>query len=396
MSAASYPVPRQVELLQKRAGLAAAVGVLACAGLGLLNPAQFYRSYLLAYLFWANVAVGCLSLTLIHNLTGGFWGLVARRVLEAGTRTLVLLPLLFLPIALGLHQLYAWSDAETIGKDAVLRQKLLYLNPGFFLGRAVFYFVVWAGLAQLVNKWSRALDAGPNLKLERRLRGIGGGGLVLMGLTITFAAVDWAMSLDPRWFSTIYGVIFMIGQALAALAFTILVLAALIRERPFAGVVEPAHVHDLGKLMLAFTMLWAYMHLSQFLIIWSGNLPEEIPFYLRRSQRGWQYLAQFIVLFHFALPFLMLLSRELKRNVNTLAVIAGLVFAMRYADLYWLLAPDLAHAEAPPFAMHLLDLAAFLTVGGIWLGFFAWQLKDRPLLPVGDPEIRELLEEAGA
>ena len=396
MSGESYPVPAQVDQLQKRAVIAAVVGVLACAGLGFANPAQFYRSYLVAYLFWANVAVGCLSLTLIHNLTGGFWGLVARRVLEAGTRTLILLPALFLPVVLGMHELYIWSDAEVVANDAMLKEKSPYLNTPFFLGRALFYFVVWAGLAHLVNKWSRALDAGPNLKLERKLRGIGGGGLLLMGLTITFAAVDWAMSIDPHWFSTIYGVIFMIGQALAALTFTILVMAALIREKPFAGVVEPSHVHDLGKLMLAFTMLWAYMHLSQFLIIWSGNLPEEIPFYLRRSQGGWQYLAQLIVIFHFALPFLMLLSRDLKRNVKTLATIAGLVFAMRYADLFWLLAPNLTREQLPPLSVHLLDLAAFLAVGGLWLGFFAWQLKDRPLLPIGDPEIRALLEEAGA
>jgi hypothetical protein len=216
-----------------------------------------------------------------------------------------------------------------------------------------------------------------------------------MGLTITFASVDWAMSVDPHWFSTIYGVLFMIGQALAALTFSIVLMSFLIGERPFAGVVEPSHVHDLGKLMLAFTMLWAYMHLSQFLITWSGNLPEEIPFYLRRSGGGWQYLAQFIVLFHFALPFLMLLSRDLKRNVNTLALIAGMVFVLRFADLYWLVAPDLAaHGLGSRLAPHLLDATAFLAVGGLWLAFFVWQIRDRPLLPVGDPEIRELMEEA--
>jgi hypothetical protein len=392
----THAVPAQVDRLQKGALAAAVVGVVACAGLGLMSPAQFFRSYLVAYLFWSNVAVGCLSLALIHNLTGGFWGQVVRRLLEAGTRTLILLPVLFVPVGLGLGVLYPWARPEA-ASDALLQHKALYLNVPFFLGRAVFYFAVWIGLAFFVNRWSLQLDAGPNLKLERKLRGIGGGGLVLMGLTITFASVDWAMSLDPHWFSTIYGVLFMIGQALAALTFCIILMAFLIEEKPFAGVVEPSHVHDLGKLMLAFTMLWAYMHLSQFLITWSGNLPEEIPFYLRRSQGGWQYLAQIIVLFHFALPFLMLLSRDLKRNVNTLAMIAGLVFVLRFADLYWLIAPDLAgHEQAAHLGMRLLDVAALLAVGGIWLGFFAWQLKDRPLLPVGDPEIRELMEEAGA
>ena len=394
---APVAVPVQVDRLQRNALVAAAIGIVGCAAFGLANPAQFFRSWLFAFLFWSNVAIGCLSITMIHHLSGGMWGLVIRRVLEAGTRTLKFLPLLFLPIVIGLHQIFAWSHADAVATDPMLRHKSLYLNPPFFVGRAVFYFAVWFLLAHFLNKGSLALDAGPNLKTERRLRGIAGGGLVLMGLTITFASVDWAMSLDPHWFSTIYGVLFMIGQALSALTFVILVMAALYKERPFEGVVQPSHIHDLGKLMLAFTMLWAYMHLSQFVITWSGNLPEEIPWYIRRSHGGWQYLAILIVLFHFVLPFLMLLSRDLKRNVNTLAVIAGLVFVFRSLDLFWVVAPELGgHEATAALRVHVLDVAAFLAVGGIWLTLFARELKDRPMLPVGDPEIRELIDEAAA
>ncbi len=394
---AEFQVPPQLEKLQRGALAAAGVGVVACALFGFQNPAQFFRSYLFAFLFWSNVAIGCLSITLIHHITGGLWGLVTRRVLEAGTRTLVVLPLLFVPIVLGMHDLYIWSRPEVVAADAVLQHKRLFLNPGFFLARAAFYFTAWIGLAFFVNKLSRELDAGPRQKIERRLSGIAGGGLVLMGLTITFASVDWAMSLDPHWFSTIYGIMFMIGQALSALTFVILVMASLYREKPFVGVVAPAHMHDLGKLMLAFTMLWAYMHFSQFLITWSGNLPEEIPWYIRRSQGGWQYLALLVVIFHFALPFLMLLSRDLKRNVRTLAGIAGLVFFFRLLDLFWLVAPDLAgHGHAGSVSVHALDIATNLAVGGFWLALFARELRGRPLLPVGDPEIRELMHEAGA
>jgi hypothetical protein len=390
-------VPAQVERLQRNALVAAGVGIVGCAALGLVNPAQFFRSWLYAFLFWSNLAIGCLSITMIHHLSGGMWGLVIRRVLEAGTRTLKFLPLLFLPVVIGMHQIFVWSHADAVAKDEILHHKSLYLNPPFFLARAVFYFAVWFLLAHFINKGSLALDLGPNLKTERRLRGIAGGGLVLMGLTITFASVDWAMSLDPHWFSTIYGVLFMIGQALSALTFVILVMAALYKERPFAGVVQPSHIHDLGKLMLAFTMLWAYMHLSQFVITWSGNLPEEIPWYIRRSHGGWQYLAIAIVLFHFVLPFLMLLSRDLKRNVDTLAIVAGLVFVFRSLDLYWLVAPELGGHDAPAsLRVHGLDVAAFLAIGGIWLTLFARELKDRPLLPVGDPEIKELIDEAEA
>jgi hypothetical protein len=390
-------VPPQVDKLQRAALIAAAVGIVGCAVLGFGNPPQFYRSYLLAFLFWSNVAIGCLSITMIHHLSGGMWGLVIRRVLEAGTRTLRFLPLFFAPVVLGMHDLYLWTHAETVATDPMLQHKSSFLNPGFFLARAAFYFLTWALLAHFLNAGSKALDAGPNRRIERRLSGISGGGLVLMGLTITFAAVDWAMSLDPHWFSTIYGVMFMIGQALSALTFVILMMAALYREKPFAGVVEPSHIHDLGKLMLAFTMLWAYMHLSQFVIIWSGNLPEEIPWYIRRSHGGWQYVAIAVVLFHFVLPFLMLLSRDLKRNVGSLAVIAGLVFGFRFLDLFWLVAPDLAdHGHAAGFRFHLLDLAAGLAVGGAWLWLFAREFKDRPLLPIGDPEIHELILEAEA
>ncbi len=394
---AAVTVPPQVARLQRNALAAAGVGIVGCAILGFANPAQFFRSYLFAFLFWSNVAIGCLSITMIHHLSGGLWGLVIRRVMEAGTRTLKALPLLFLPVVFGLHQLFVWTHAETVAADPMLRHKATYLNTPFFLVRAAFYFLTWALLAHFLNKGSLALDAGPNLKTERRLRGIAGGGLVLMGLTITFASVDWAMSLDPHWFSTIYGVMFMIGQALSALTFAILLMAALRREKPFAGVVEPSHIHDLGKLMLAFTMLWAYMHLSQFVITWSGNLPEEIPWYIRRSNNGWQYVAILVALFHFVLPFLMLLSRDLKRNVGSLAVIAGLVFAFRALDLFWMIAPDLVdHGHVVGLKVHLLDVAALLAVGGAWLALFARELKDRPLLPIGDPEIHELILEAEA
>jgi len=389
-------IPPQLDKLQKGALAAAVVGVVGCAIFGLQDPPQFFRSYLFAFLFWSNLAIGCLSITMIHHLSGGLWGLVSRRVLEAGTRTLVALPVLFIPIVLGMHELFLWSHEELRASDPLIHHRSLYLNSSFFLARAAFYFLSWIGLAFFLNRGSRELDAGPNLKIERRLRGIAGGGLVLMGLTITFAAVDWAMSLDPHWFSTIYGFMFMIGQALSALTFVILVMAALHGEKPFAGVVRPSHIHDLGKLMLAFTMLWAYMHFSQFLITWSGNLPEEIPWYLRRSHGGWQYVAIMVVIFHFALPFLMLLSRDLKRNVRTLAGIAGMVFFFRLLDLFWLVAPDLAgHGRGDRAGIHALDLATTLAVGGLWLALFARELRSRPLLPLGDPEIRELMEEAG-
>jgi hypothetical protein len=388
--------PVAVERIQRGGLITAAAGLVLC-GLGFfVNAEQFYRSWLFGFLFWTGVAIGCLSITLIHNLTGGLWGLVIRRVLEAGSRTLPYLAILFVPVALGLSHVYPWARPEVVAADKLIQVKVAYLNAPFFLARAVFYFAVWFLLVHLQTKWADEMDRGGNyLKTSRRLRGLGGAGLLLMGLTITFSAVDWGMSLNPHWFSTVYGVLFMVGQALSAMAFTIVCVARLGTETPLATVLRKEQVHDLGKLMLAFVMLWAYISFTQFLIIWAGNLPEEIPFYIHRLTGGWQYLALAIVLFHFALPFAVLLSRDLKRNARLLAMVAGLVLALRVVDLYWLVAPDLAghHGEgAAGFHPHWLDLAALVAIGGAWVFLFARELRARPMLPAGEPEIQELLE----
>jgi hypothetical protein len=265
----------------------------------------------------------------------------------------------------------------------LLQHKALYLNPVGFVGRAVFYFAVWATLAHFLNRWSRRLDESKDpvtaRQAGRRLRGLSGGGILLLGLTITFSSIDWAMSLDPHWFSTIYGLIFMVGQVLSAFTLVILLVSTLGGEVRLREAIPPQTVHDLGKLLLAFVMLWAYIHLSQFLITWSGNLPEETPWYLNRLQGGWQHLAHVLIAFHFVLPFLLLLSRDLKRDVRRLAFVAGLLFLMRFVDLYWLVAP--AFVAGKGFAPHWLDVAAPLGLGGLWIAAFARELGRRPLLP---------------
>jgi hypothetical protein len=389
-----HPVPPQLLRLQRGAAVAAAVGILALL-LGLvMDPTQFFRSYLLAYLFWIGIGVGCLSIAMIHHLSGGAWGVVIRRILEAGARTLRFAPLFFLPLAFGLARVYEWAGPAA-AHDEVLKHKSLYLNQPFFLGRAAFYFVVWGLLAHYLNKWSLEMDRGPDVRLSQRLEALSGGGLVLMGLTITFSAVDWAMSLDPHWFSTIYGMLFMIGQALSALAMVIVLVSLIGNEPPLLGVVRPSMIHDLGKLLLAFVMVWAYISFSQFLIVWSGNLPEEIPWYVRRLGSGWQWLALILVIFHFALPFLLLLSRDLKRNARTLGMVAAGVLLVRLVDLFWLVGPDMkGHGHG--LSVHWMDVAAAVALGGAWLWTFAGHLQDRPLLPLGEPELREMLEAAEA
>ena len=389
MSDGSFPVPAKVDRWQRSALVAGAAGVLLSVLGAVFDLGHVLRSWLFAHLFWTGVSIGCLSLLMINHLTGGVWGLVIRRLLEAGGRAMPILAVLFLPVAFGLPRIYGWARPEVMAADPVLRMKQPYLNVPFFLLRAVFYFGVWSLLAHLFSRWSAELDRTGSPRIARRLRGAAGPGLVLLGLTITFSAVDWAMSLDPHWYSTVYGILFMVGQALSAMALVIVLLVGFRDETPFTQVVRPQVVHDLGKLLFAFVMLWAYVNLSQFLIVWAGNLPEEIPWYIRRLHGGWRGLAFLILVFHFVLPFLLLLSRDLKRNAPTLARVAGVLFVLRLVDLYWLVAPDLHHDGG--FALSWMDVTAPVGVGGIWLYWFARELKTRPLLPQHEPDLEEFL-----
>jgi hypothetical protein len=386
-------LPSAIARLERTALPVGLAGLAVCAAGFFLAPDQFYRSWLYGFLFWSGLSLGCLSLSLISHLTGGMWGLLIRRFLEAGTRLFPLLAVLFVPVAAGLGRLYPWTHP---GDDSVLLHKAAYLNVPFFLGRAAFYFAVWILLARFLNRWSLELDRGVSGAVTGRLRGLSGGGLVLLGLTITFAAFDWGMSLAPHWFSHIYGVLFMVGQALSALALMIVCVARTAGEPPVRDAVRPKTVQDLGKLMLAFTMLWAYVNLSQFLIVWSGNLAEETPFFLHRLQGGWQVAAVVLLVFHFVFPFLLLLSRDLKRDARLLGGLASWMLLMRLLDLYWLVGPDLlGHGQGPvPFTLHWLDLAAVAGLGGLWLFFFARQLGSRPILPVGEPGVAEPLASA--
>jgi hypothetical protein len=368
--------------------IALAVGLLGmglCSAGAMTNPLQFFRSYLIAYLFWFGIALGSMAILMIHHIAGGAWGAVIRRLLECATRTLPLLAVLFVPIALGVDQLYTWAQPEHVAHDAVLLHKSAYLNVPFFLARAVFYFSAWLTVMHFLNRWSleqdRTTDPGPGNWLEQLSRG----GLLLIGLTVTFASIDWIMSLEPHWASTIYGILVMGGQVLAAMAFVIPLAALLAADGgPLADVIETEQFHDLGKLLLAFVMLWTYFSLSQFLIIWSANLPEEIPWYLSRLRGGWQWIGIALILGHFVLPFIILLSRDVKRDARKLAAVAFGVIVIRFVDLFWLITPAFHPAE---FSVHWLDLACVVAVGGIWLWFFIWQLKGRSLVAIHDPSL---------
>ncbi|HEV3254218.1 MAG TPA: hypothetical protein VG033_07410 [Candidatus Acidoferrales bacterium] len=390
-AAASFDL--EINRLQRRALTVGAAGLALCV-LGALiehDSTQFFRSYLLAYMFWLSIPLGCMAIVMLHHLTGGAWGFVIRRLLESGTRTLLAMAVLFVPVLFGLSRLYLWAQPAAVAADPILQYKRPYLNPAFFTGRAIFYFAVWMGLAFLLNRWSFEQDRTGEPALTQRLEALSGPGLVLYGLTVTFASVDWVMSLEPHWFSTIYGMLFMVVQGLAAMAFVIVVAQMLAGRPPLSEIATPADFNDLGNLLLTFVMLWAYLAFSQFLIIWSGNLKDEIPWYTSRATGGWAWLAVFLIVFHFAVPFLLLLSRNVKRRLRVLSVVAGALIFLGWVDMYWLMVP--AFAPDRP-RIHWMDLAAAIGVGGIWIAVFLSELKGRPLVPLHDPRLQEAAEHA--
>ena len=353
-----------------------------------LNATQFMQSYLMAYMFVLGVSLGCLALGMVHQLSGGAWGVVIRRPIGAATRTLPILTVLFIPIALGMHRLYPWTDAALVAHDEALQHKHLYLNTPFFLVRAAVYFLVWNALTYFLNAWSLEQDETGDPRIARRMQLLSAAGLVAYGLTITFASFDWVMSLEPHWFSTIFGVLIMGGQGLSAMAFLIGVLVWLNRRRPLDRIIVPAHFHDLGNLLLAFVMLWAYFSFSQYLIIWAGNLPAEIAWYLHRLQTGWRFLGLALIVFHFAVPFSLLLSRHVKREPQILMNLVAAILVVRLLDLFWLIAPEF---HTTGVAVSPLDLLLPAAMFALWLGCFVWQLRGRAILPIHDPEFDEAL-----
>jgi hypothetical protein len=374
--------------LQSRALIIGVIGLVAGLAGFLLNRDQFFQSWLIGFLFCLGLSLGCLGLLMLQHLSGGQWGLVGRRVFEAGSSTLPMVAVLFAPILFALPTLFLWARPEAVAGDAVLQFKAPYLNVEFFIIRAVIYFLYWIACAWLLNKWSAAQDRGEESVDAAgmvRFRTLSAPGLLFLVLTITFAVTDWVMSLDPHWYSTIFGLMFVAGFGLSAFALTIAVLASIGPVGALAGRLTPRHYHDLGKLLLAFTMLWAYLNFSQFLIIWSGNLPEEIPWYIERMRGGWGVVALALVVGHFALPFLLLLSQDIKKS-RWLPRIAVFILVMRLVDIIFLVGPTFAHEGFP---IHWMDVAIPAGLTGIWLFLFARHLRSRPLMPENDPYLKE-------
>ncbi|HEY2457153.1 MAG TPA: hypothetical protein VGI13_07635 [Candidatus Acidoferrum sp.] len=395
MNAQDYRLPASFNRVQTGGLFVGGIALLLAIVGAFTSPAKFFQSYLFSYMLVLGLTLGSLGLLMLQHLTGGNWGIIIRRPLEAASRNIWLMLLLFIPIVLGMKYLYSgngietgWLNAPKTGDGALSSWQQRYLTSGGFLTRAVLYFVIWIGLMLIFNAWSRRQDVDrEDRRLRRRLKLFSGPGIILYILAMTFAAIDWVMSLSPHWASTIYGFIFVAGQAIVSMSMMIVVVTMLARSEPYSGIIKTRYLHDLGKLLFAFNMLWAYFDFSQLLIIWSGNLPEEISFYRTRLYGQWGVVAVIVLIFSFALPFFVLLSRDVKRNPNLISKVAIWMIFFRLVDLFWMTRPEFTPHALPT----ALDLIVPVALIGLWIGFFAMNLKQQPLLPLGDPKLPEAI-----
>jgi hypothetical protein len=343
---------------------------------------QFFFSYLFAVLFWLGLSLGCLIVTMIHHLTGGRWGYPTRRFLEAGFLVMPLMLILFIPIFLGLSHLYPWARPAVVATDRALQDRHAYQNQWAYIIRQVLFLFVWISMANRLRKCSLEQDSTPDAAPTRNARALSGPGIVVYGLLGTFASLDWIMSLESHWASTIFGVIILIGQILTAYAFSVVLLTLFRNQLPIASAVTKVHYHHLGNLLLTFVLFWTYVCFGQLLIIYSGDLPREVDWYLHRIAGGWKLVVAAIAVFHFFLPFFLLLFRAIKLSVAAITALAAMLLIMHLAYTYWLVMPTL-HPSG--MAVSWLDFTAPVGVGGLWIACFLWRLKAAPLLPLNDP-----------
>jgi len=394
----SYRAPGELGGLKSLALGIGGAGTLAMLVGLYLYPEQALRSWLLGFTLWGGIGLGSIGLLILQYLTGGAWGVVIRRTLEAASRTLPVIFLLFLPIAFGLTRLYEWTHFPA--DDITSIQRGAFQTPLWWMIRSAIYFVLFGVMVYLLNMWSAKQDASKDHEEAAGWLGTAtafcGPTMVIYALVVTFAAVDWVMSLEPHWFSTIFGLLFVVGWALSCLSFTVMLMAYLSDKVPMNHVLGRRHFHDFGKLMLALVMVWAYFNFSQYLIIFSGNLPEETVWFIKRSTGGWGWMAWGLILFHFAAPFLILLQQDLKRKPMRLAAVGAFILFMRLVDMYFLIGPSPRIGEHAglhvPFTVSWMDIVAPLAVGGIWFWYFLGQLISRPLVPVMDPFLENAIE----
>jgi hypothetical protein len=389
--------PPVIKLIGRRSLILGVVASIIAIALAFANPTVFFRGYLVSFMDWLGICLGSMVILMVRHLTGGGWGMVIRRVLGAAMRTVPLMFLFFIPIAwLGVPRLYPWAMPFESIQNPTIREHLEhnrfvmsgYLHWSGFIWRAILYFAIWNLLSYLLTRWSKEQDQPPVRDNSIRFKVVSGPGIILYAFTISFAAIDWVMSLDPSWISTIYGLLFIAGELIAAMCFAVVIERILFKYKPMSQLLRPDFVHDHGKFMLTFVMVWAYFSFSQWLIIWSGNLPEEITWYIRRLHGGWGFVGLFLVVFQFFVPFFLLLSRPFKRDITRLVWLATWLIVVRYVDLFWMIEPNFSQT----FQITWADLVIPFAMGGLWLAYFCHNLSSMPLLPAYDEYAKQVLE----
>jgi hypothetical protein len=399
LSKSDLMAPPVVQTIQTQSLFVGLIGTLASIAGAFLSPESFYSAYLSGYMFWLGLSLGCMAILMLYHLVGGAWGTVIRRILESGMMTLPMMAVLFLPILFNLKRLYFWAHPESLVDPKIADIAHSYLNFEGILMRYILYFVIWIGMAYFLNRWSTEQDsiAGQSTLRFRAMSSIG---LVIYSFTISFAVIDWVMSLQARWISTIYPLIFVAGEALSAFCFCVVIETILSRRKPMSEYLTDTQVHDHGKLILAFVMVWTYFNFSQWLIIWAGNLPEEIPWFVRRMNGGWGEVGLFLAVFQFAVPFALLLSQQLKKKARTLVRIASWILFMRMVDIFWHVEPGVSvvrpdgsmAALHPAFHLSWMHFTILAGIGGLWMAYFCYNLRARPLLAVNAHQTLRLLE----
>jgi hypothetical protein len=394
-------LPAKLKEMQTGALAGGGIGVAILLITWFAGVANFYQAYLIGWLFAFGFAMGGLLILCIHNLAHGGWGFLLRRIAEAAAMTITPLMILFLPIMFSLDRVYPWAIRDASGvsvyaTDPIVGAKLHYLNHSFFWLRYLIMAVVWSYGARLFWKYSGKQDETGDIVWRQKMRFIAGPMALVYILTITIASVDWLMSLEPQWFSSIYGVMLASGQMLTMLTFGIVFLAWLAKWEPVKTAFTLNRQHDLGKLLFAFVVFWTYIQVSQFIIYWHANLPEEITWYMNRWSPGFNAVSWFLISSQFFVPFLVLLSQTTKKNRNALVKIAAILLGIRVVDLFWMVAPSINMPETRelyPVAtramsgsgFHLLDILAPVSFGLLWFGMFLYYFRQRPILPVNDP-----------
>jgi len=389
--ATNQPAVTGIARAQMPALIVGVIGIAVAAIGWFTNAAEFYRAWLPAYIFWFLIAAGAIAVMCLQYVTGGEWGLVIRRPLGAASRTIWLFLLFAIPIVIGLEHIYLWANKAVVAHDLLLQKKQLWLNSKWWIIRALIYFAFWTFWVWRIRVLSLdfAETRSPYTELSRRKWSASG--LLVIVMTLTLTSVDWVMSLEPKWYSSMFGIAFTVGAGLSAFAFVTFFLVLLSPTPALREILRPSHFRDLGNLMLAFTMLWAYTNFSQFLLIWYGNIKEETPYYLKRMHGVWGWMAGVLILFHFFLPFFMLLMRSIKDKPKTIGIVTVIILLMRFVDIYWLCTP--AHYPDGIPSSIWITLFAFIGIGGLWLAAFIWQLKGQTIIPIHETWVEEAIRE---